>query len=152
MGRPALRNQEITTATPFPVTLLTIASPDIERCIQRYNNLVGAAVGHYAKDLLKQHPDESEKPWDFNINICLEFIKFGMENTILTFQDKYYKYGDGKEDGSSALTIGGYESAWLADLVASYILDELENHFDEMKYRYYGIYRDDGILAFDTSQ
>ena len=36
------------------------------------------------------------------------------------------------------LIIGGFESAWLADLVASFILDNLENI----------IYRDDDIVFF----
>jgi hypothetical protein len=44
-------------------------------------------------------------------------IKFGMGNTLLTFVDKYYKYGGDLDVEDRGLTIGGYESAWLADLV-----------------------------------
>ena len=41
-----------------------------------------------------------------------------MSSTLLNFQDKYYEYGDeGLE--TKGLAIGGYESAFLADLVAS---------------------------------
>jgi len=45
-----------------------------------------------------------------------------------------------KEKG---LTIGGYESAGLADLVAAWILEMTEELFDSSIYN--GIYRDDGI-------
>lgn len=41
-------------------------------------------------------------------------------------------------------SISGYESAWLADLVAAYILEESKELFD--KFTYYGIYRDDGFI------
>ena len=55
------------------------------------------------------------------INLCLRLIGFGMSSTLLSFQDKYYEYGD---EGlkTKVSVIGGYESAFLADLVASYLL------------------------------
>ena len=41
--------------------------------------------------------------------------------------------------------IGGYESAWLTDLVADYILDNTQNI---CRYTLFsGIYRDDGIMV-----
>ena len=40
-----------------------------------------------------------------------------------------------------------YESAWLADLVAAFILEETKNEFTETKY--YGIYRDDGLVILN---
>ena len=43
------------------------------------------------------------------------------------------------------LTIGDYEYAWLADLVASYILDNAKSLFKETTI-HYEIYRDDGIV------
>lgn len=43
----------------------------------------------------------------------------------------------------NGLTIGGYESAWLADLVASYISENTEECFEDSLFN--GIYRDDGI-------
>jgi hypothetical protein len=49
-------------------------------------------------------------------------IKFGMSSTLLTFVDKYYEYDGDKDSNEKGLTIGGYESAWLADLVGAYIL------------------------------
>jgi hypothetical protein len=53
----------------------------------------------------------------------LSVIRFGMEDTILTFQDQYYIYDGDQSLDEKGLTIGGYESAWLADLVVAYILE-----------------------------
>ena len=42
--------------------------------------------------------------------------------------------------------IGGYESAWLADLVGAYILANTNHCFNDVSY--YGLYRDDDIGIF----
>jgi hypothetical protein len=47
------------------------------------------------------------------------------------------------------LTIGGYESAWLADLVAAYVLENTAHLFADAIYD--GIYRDDGLVVFKGS-
>ena len=92
---------------------------------------------HFSKDL----PDEMKK----KIETCLEMIGFGMKNTLVSFTDKYYEYGGDIMDGEKrGLTIGGYESAWLADLVAAYLLKQTEKLFED--FIYHGIYRDDGFL------
>ena len=71
------------------------------------------AIQFYTKDLPKLEL--------IKIKLCLKLIGFGMGSTLLNFQDKYYQYGDeGLE--TKWLAIGGYESAFLADLVASYLL------------------------------
>jgi hypothetical protein len=57
------------------------------------------------------------------IETCLDMIKFGMGNTLLTFVDKYYEYGGDLDIEDRGLTIGGYESAWLADLCMAYVMD-----------------------------
>ena len=44
------------------------------------------------------------------------------------------------------LAIIGYESAFLADLVASYLFVKCSNQFKEVLWK--GIYRDDGLLVF----
>ena len=68
-----------------------------------------------------------------------------MSSTLLNFKDKYYEYGDeGLE--TIGLAIGGYESAFLADLVASYLSEVNNNQFKEVLWR--GIYRDGGLLVF----
>jgi len=74
-------------------------------------------VDHFAKDL-----DVTLKG---RIRDCLDMIKFGMGNTLLTFVDKYYEYGGDESVEERGLTIGGYESAWLADLVMAYILEAM---------------------------
>lgn len=95
-------------------------------------------MSHYAKNL-----DPTSKT---TITDCLELIKFGMSNTLLTFQNEYYKCrGDKIDTNKRGLTIGGYESIWLADLAAAYVLDLTKNCFNQIMYR--GLYRDDGIIV-----
>ena len=74
-------------------------------------------------------------------------IKFGMGNTLRTFIDKYCEYAGSKSVEQRGLMIGGYKLAWLADLVASFILDNTQYLFVNTT-DYYGIYRDDGIMFF----
>jgi hypothetical protein len=54
-----------------------------------------------------------------------------MVNTLLTFQDQYYIYDGDQSLDDRGLTIGGYESAWLADLVAAYILEQVDEKFSD---------------------
>jgi len=56
-------------------------------------------------------------------------IKFGMGNMLLTFVDKHYQYSGDENVEERGLTIDGYESAWLADLVVAYILECAETSF-----------------------
>ena len=48
------------------------------------------------------------------------------------------------------VTIGGYESAWLADLCMAYVMDNSRDILDDLIYD--GIYRDDGIAVFKGSK
>ena len=80
------------------------------------------------------------------IETCLEMAKFGMGNTLLTFIDKYYEYGGEEDVEERGLMIEGYELVWLADLIASYILENMKKHFQETHLK--GIYRNDGIVIF----
>ena len=57
------------------------------------------------------------------VNICLDLIRFGMSSTLISFYSKYYEYHGSKKEGQG-LAIGGYESAFLAELVASYLFDK----------------------------
>jgi hypothetical protein len=82
------------------------------------------------------------------IKECLKMIAFGMGNTLLTFVNKYYHEYDGeREMQDKGLTIGGYESTWLADLVAAFVLENCEDLFKDAVYD--GIYRDDGLVIMD---
>ena len=73
------------------------------------------------KNLINFYTKNLPKHARTKTNLYLRLIGFGMSSTLLSFQDKYYEYGDEglKTKGS---VIGGYESAFLAYLVASYLL------------------------------
>eukprot|EP00957_Ditylum_brightwellii_P198743 15148407-Ditylum_brightwellii.AAC.1 len=80
----------------------------------------------------------------------MDMIQFGMKNTLVGFRDKHFNYkGAAKEDDlivkNVALAIGGYESAFLADLVALYLLEITGKKFIKAKYK--GIYRDNGLTV-----
>ena len=49
-----------------------------------------------------------------------------MRSNPLTFGEKYFEYGE-KGIEKKSLEIGGYESYFLADLVASYLFDKQRN-------------------------
>ena len=62
------------------------------------------------------------------INLCLELIRFGMSSTLICFNGEYYEYHGG-EKAEQGLAIGGYELAFLTDLVASYLFEKDKVHF-----------------------
>ena len=102
--------------------------------------LIRKAVSHFSQGLNDEEKDV--------IEAALEMQKFSMANTLIQFREKYYKYGEGGEDAlERALTIGGYDSAWMADMVAGYILELANDHFDLA--RCFGIYGDDGNVVFE---
>jgi hypothetical protein len=82
---------------------------------------VSNVVKHYASIL---NPLKCKR-----VNKCLDILRFSMGNTIMSFQDKYYEYGIDSDPDRRGLTIGGFESAFLADLKASYIFDKLDMLF-----------------------
>ena len=51
-----------------------------------------------------------------------------------------------RRKAEQGLAIGGYESAFLADLVASYLFEKAKAHFYPTIY--HGIYRDDVLVVF----
>ena len=57
------------------------------------------------------------------IEICCRMIQFGMSSLILVFQDKYFEYEKSSSIDEKGLVIKRYKSAFLADLVASYLLN-----------------------------
>ena len=62
-----------------------------------------------------------------------------MSSTLLTFEDKYFEYAE-KSIKTKGLAIGGYKSAFLQNLVASYLFEKCNNQFREVLWK--GIYRD----------
>jgi hypothetical protein len=81
------------------------------------------------------------------IRCCLYILKFTMGNTIVTFLDRYYEYGIYPDPDCCGLTIRGFESAFLANLEATYLFDELHPHMEE-HVRSIGTYHDDEIILF----
>ena len=75
-----LKKKEVTTAKLDIVNMY----PSIQF------KLVRKAINYFSKSLSKE---EKEK-----IEDCLEMIKFGMSNTLVSFIDKFYEYG-GDEEG-----------------------------------------------------
>ena len=129
---------------PFNMSNSTIVSVDAEAMYPSIKfQLIYDAVQYYAETL----PPETHK----TINLCLDLIFFGMTNTIIAFKDEYFLYDGNLKPEERCLTIGGYESAWLADLVVSFLLEATyDTMFDPM--HYFGIYRDDGLAVFKGKQ
>ena len=75
----------------------------------------------------------------------MDLIQFGMSSTPISFDREYYEYHGGERE-EQGLAIGGYKSAFLADLVASYLFDKASPIFRPAIY--HGIYRDDGLVVF----
>jgi len=118
----------------------SIASLDIVKMYPSIQNcLIRKAIDHYSENL----STEDKKL----IKAALEMQEFSMGNTLVMFRDKYYEYGVVDDPTKKTLTIGGYDSAWLADMVGSYIFDLAEDQFGLLKYL--GLYRDDGNIVFD---
>jgi hypothetical protein len=84
----------------FIKDIVTIVSLDIKDMYpQCCFKAVKDAVCHYASKL----PMLDRK----QISCCLDILKFSMGNTIITFLDKYYKYGIDPDPDCHGLTIGG---------------------------------------------
>jgi hypothetical protein len=79
---------------------------------------------------------------------CLEMVKFGMSNTLIHSQGQYWEYGGAVDVNKKGLTIGGFESAFFADLVAAWILENTVELMQDTLFD--GIYRDDGLLVFNN--
>ena len=77
------------------------------------HKLIRQAILHYSGGFT-----EEEKRV---ITSALEMQQFSMKNTIVCFREKYYEYGVEDDPMERSLTIGGYDSAWLADLVGGYL-------------------------------
>ena len=77
-------------------------------------------------------------------------INFGMASCFIFFNGKYFKYPCKGNNNNKGLAIGGYESAFLADLVASYLLEKTKKIFTNT--HYHRIYLNDGFVAFKGNQ
>ena len=72
-------------------------------------------------------------------------IKYGMSTTFIHFKNKYYLYSGGLSVNKKGLTTGGYESAWLADLVAAFVFEKPEDLFSNLVFM--KTYRDDKMVV-----
>ena len=79
------------------------------------------------------------------INLCMYLVCFGMISILVSFDGEYYEYHGGEEE-EKGLAIGGYESAFLANLFASYLFEKATGNFNPTTY--HGIYIDDGLVVF----
>ena len=68
-----------------------------------------------------------------------------MSSTLISFYVDYYEYHV-REREEQGLAIGWYESAFFADLVASYLFEKAKANFHPTTYR--RIYRDDSLVLF----
>jgi hypothetical protein len=126
-------------------TDVMIASLDAESMYPSTRfKLIQKAVNYFSKGLPRA-------VWD-HVTRCLSLVKFSMAHSLCTFCRRYFEYNgiNGAIDPNErALTIGhGFESAWLADLVAAYIL-EITSHCFRCTTIFAGIYcDDDGLIVF----
>ena len=109
--------------------------------INMYSSIKLATIKKAMRFFARKLTSEVKK----TINLCLDLIQFGMSLTLISFDAEYYKY-HGRERDKQGLAIGGYESAFLADLVASYLFEKSSPIFRPTIY--HGIYRDDGLVVF----
>ena len=71
--------------------------------------MIRKAVIYFARKLTR----ETKK----TINLFLDLTHFRMSYTFISFDSDYYEYRGGKRE-EQGLAIGGYESVFLADLMA----------------------------------
>jgi hypothetical protein len=76
-------------------------------------NQIESAVNHFLRDAPQSKKDLAKR--------CLEMVKFGMSNTLIQSMGQYYEYGGSVDVEAKGLTIGGFESAFFADLVAAWL-------------------------------
>ena len=96
-----------------------VAKLDIEAMYPSITyELVAKAVRYYTKGFSKEE--------EMRVKACLNMLKFSMSNCLINFGPDYFQCGKEKDPLKRVLTIGGFYSAWLADLVACYILEKTE--------------------------
>ena len=72
-----------------------------------------------------------------------------MSSTLTSFDDEYYEYHGGERE-ERGFGIGGYELAFLADLVASYIFDISKALLNPKTYQ--SIYQYDSLVVFKVKK
>jgi len=83
--------------------------------------LVKKTVCHSSEHLTEEN--------QINIQHCLGPIKFRMWSTLLAVMDKCHNHDGDRDPEEKGMTIGGCESAWLADLATACIPDKTKSNF-----------------------
>ena len=105
---------------------VTIASIDVEKIMypsMRFS-LLSDAVKHFARILSRADRETAE--------VCLSMLRFGMDRhtyMCLQFAGRYYRCAGAGTANDPGLTIGGFESAWMADLGMSYLFKPVPGMF-----------------------
>ena len=96
------------------------------------------AVWCFARDLCKNEKDK--------LKVGLEMLKLGMSTQIVQFNGTYYKHV-GNDEQDPGLTIGGYESACLSDLLVAFVFEKLNPKLFSNNFILSKMHRDDGLLV-----
>lgn len=75
----------------------------------------------------------------------MQMIEFWMRNTLIIFQGAYYEHGRNHAQNDKGMTIGGYGSAFLEDLVAAQEMKSTRGMYEMAIIK--GIYQDDEIMG-----
>ena len=110
LGEMGLKKEEV-----------TIASVDT---INMYPLIKLATIKKAVRFFARKLTSETKK----KINLCLDLIQFGMSSTLISFDGEYYEYHGGERE-EQGLAIVGYESAFLVNLVASYLFEKSKQIF-----------------------
>ena len=116
---------------------MTIASVD---AINMYSSIKITTIKNAVRFFARKFNAATKK----SINLCIEFIQFWVSSILISFNRKYYEYHSGKRE-EQGLAIGGYESAFLVNLVASYLFEEAKTLLNQTTY--HGIYQDGGMVV-----
>ena len=102
--------------------------------------MIEKAVWFFAEDL-----DENVKK---KLKVSLELLKIGMSTQTVQFNGTYCKcVGSSDDTDDPGLTIGGYELAFLSDLVAAFVFEEISPKLFDDNFLLNKIYRDNGMLV-----
>lgn len=98
--------------------------------------MIRKAVEFYSQGL----PLEEKKI----VRKAMELVEWGMRSSLLTFDRKYFEYGRVEDLDDKGISIGAYEWAFFADLVANFAYSKTSNVFEAETW-FMETYRDDGL-------
>ena len=97
-----------------------VAKLDIEAMYPSITyELVAKAVHYYTKGFSQEE--------EMRVEAGLDMLRFSMANCLINFGSDYFQYGKEENPLKRVLTIGGFDSTWLADLTACPIIGQKYN-------------------------